>query len=194
MTLLLNSAGDKMGKTASGAVWLDPNKTSPYDFYQYWRNTDDADVIKCLRMLTFLPLEEISEMENRKGSELNRAKEILAYELTSLVHGAKDADEAKETAKALFSSGGSDSMPTTELTESDFEEDRADILTLLVRSGLCPSKSDARRAVEQGGVEVNGEKITEFSKKLTRSELSGSGAVIKKGKKSFNRVVFKGNR
>ncbi|MCL1828716.1 MAG: tyrosine--tRNA ligase [Oscillospiraceae bacterium] len=192
MTLLLNSEGEKMGKTKSGAVWLDRDKTSPYEFYQYWRNTGDNDVIKCLRMLTFLPLEEIKELEKAKGNELNRVKEILAFELTSLVHGTKDANEAIEAAKALFSPGGavSDSVPTTELTLADFTEDQADILTLLVRSGLCPSKSDARRAVEQGGVEINGEKVTEFSKKLTKAELSGPGVMIKKGKKSFNRVVF----
>lgn len=191
ITLLLNSEGKKMGKTASGAVWLDPNKTSPFEFYQYWRNVGDDDVLKCIRMLTFLPLEEIDAMDTWEGSQLNKAKEILAFELTKLVHGEAEADKAREAAHALFSSGGADNMPTTELEESDLTDGGADILTLLVKSGLCPSKGDARRNVQQGGVEANGEKITEFSKCFTAADLSGDGVVLKRGKKKFNRVILK---
>ena len=150
ITLLLNSEGKKMGKTASGAVWLDPNKTSPYEFYQYWRNIADADVLKCIRMLTFLPLEQIDEMDKWEGSQLNRAKEILAYELTTLVHGKEEAEKAQETAREIFSSGGAADMPTSEMTDGDFTDDKVDILTILQKSGLCPSKSEARRAVQQG--------------------------------------------
>ncbi|SHI08036.1 tyrosyl-tRNA synthetase [Sporobacter termitidis DSM 10068] len=190
ITLLLTSEGKKMGKTASGAVWLDPNKTSPYDFFQYWRNVGDDDVIKCLKMLTFLPVAQIAEMEKWEGAELNRAKEILAHELTSLVHSREEADKALETARSLFSAGGADAMPTAALGEEDLTDGRADILTILVKSGLCPSKSEARRAVEQGGVEVDGEKITEFGAAFTREQLSG-GVVVKRGKKNFKRVVLK---
>jgi tyrosyl-tRNA synthetase len=191
ITLLLNSEGKKMGKTAKGAVWLDPEKTSPYEFYQYWRNVGDADVIKCLKMLTFLPLEEIQTMEGWEGAKLNQAKEILAYELTALVHSKEEAERAQETAHALFSSGGAADMPTAELTTDDLTDGAVDILSMLVKSGLCPSKSEARRAVQQGGVEAAGEKVTEFSKCFTVAELSGEGIVIKRGKKNFRRVVIR---
>jgi tyrosyl-tRNA synthetase len=191
ITLLLNSEGKKMGKTAAGAVWLDPEKTSPYDFYQYWRNVGDDDVLKCIKMLTFLPLEEISAMESWQGAELNRAKEILAYELTALVHSREEAEKAQETARALFSAGGAAEMPTAELTAADLTDGGMDILALLVKAGLCPSKSEARRAVEQGGVEADGEKITEFAKSFTAEQLAGDGIVVKRGKKSFKRVVMK---
>jgi tyrosyl-tRNA synthetase len=190
ITLLLNSEGQKMGKTVGGAVWLDPNKTSPFEFYQYWRNVEDADVIKCLKMLTFLPLEEIRAMEAWQGAELNRAKEILAYELTNLVHGREEAEKAQETARALFSVGNADEMPTVELTVDDLTNGAIDILSVLQKSGLCPSRSEARRAVEQGGVEAGGEKVTEFSKSFTAAELSGGGIVVKRGKKNFRRVVL----
>ncbi len=191
ITLLLNSEGKKMGKTASGAVWLDPNKTSPYDFYQYWRHVGDADVLKCIRMLTFLPLEQIDEMDKWQGSELNRAKEILAYELTSLVHGEAEAKKAESAAKALFGGAGDDaSMPTTELAADDLSDGKIDILTLLVKTGLCPSKGEARRNVQQGGVSVNDEKVSEISASFTAEELS-SGLTVRRGKKSFNRVVLK---
>jgi tyrosyl-tRNA synthetase len=191
ITLLLNSEGNKMGKTAKGAVWLDPNKTSPYEFYQYWRNVNDADVIKCLKMLTFLPLEEIQKMESWEGSQLNQAKEILAYELTALVHSKEEAERAQETAKALFSSGGAAEMPTCTLTEADLEDGRADILTILVKSGLCTSKGDARRNVQQGGVEADGEKVTDIALSFDGEKLRGDGIVVKRGKKNFRRVVIK---
>ena len=192
ITLLLNSEGKKMGKTASGAVWLDPNKTSPYDFYQYWRNVDDADVLKCIRMLTFLPLEQIDEMDKWEGSQLNTAKEILAYELTKLVHGEEEANKAQESARAIFGGGtGGADMPTTELTEADLEGGSVDILTLLVKTGLCPSKGEARRNVQQGGVEANGEKVTEFGRSFTAEDLSGEGVVLRRGKKKYQRVVLK---
>jgi tyrosyl-tRNA synthetase len=191
ITLLLNSEGQKMGKTVGGAVWLDPDKTSPFDFFQYWRNVGDADVIKCLKMLTFLPLEEIKAMEAWEGAELNRAKEILAYELTSLVHSSEEADKALETARALFSAGNAGDMPTAQLTEDDLTDGRIDILAILQKSGLCPSKSEARRAVEQGGVEAAGEKVTEFSKSFTADDLTGDGIVVKRGKKNFIRVTLK---
>lgn len=190
ITLLLNSEGQKMGKTVGGAVWLDPNKTSPFEFFQYWRNVGDDDVIKCLKMLTFLPLEEIRAMEAWEGAELNRAKEILAHELTSLVHSRSDADKAQETARALFSAGNAGEMPTVELTGDDMTDGVIDILSVLQKSGLCPSKSEARRAVEQGGVEAGGEKVTEFSKSFSAAELSGDGIVVKRGKKNFKRVVL----
>jgi tyrosyl-tRNA synthetase len=180
-----------MGKTVSGAVWLDPVKTSPFEFYQYWRNVADSDVIKCIKMLTFLPIDEIKSMEKWEGAELNRAKEILAYELTSLVHSKEEAEKAQETARALFSAGGASDMPTAELTEADFTDGTIDILSILQKSGLCPSKSEARRAVEQGGVEANGEKVSEFSKCFSIEELTGDGIVVKRGKKNFKRVVFK---
>ena len=191
ITLLLNSEGKKMGKTQSGAVWLDPEKTSPYDFYQYWRNVGDADVLKCLRMLTFLPLEQIDEMDKWEGSQLNTAKEILAYELTSLVHSREEAEKAQATARALFSGGGdSANMPTTRLSAEELSDGKIDILSLLVKSGLVPSKSEARRAVQQGGVEAGGEKVTDIAKSFDESELSGEGLVLKRGKKNYNRVVL----
>jgi tyrosyl-tRNA synthetase len=187
ITLLLNSEGKKMGKTAAGAVWLDPNKTSPYDFYQYWRNVGDDDVIKCLKMLTFLPVEEIEEMEKWEGAKLNEAKEILAFELTQLVHSTEEAEKSRETSRSLFSAGGAAEMPTLVLNAEDLADGFADILTLLQRTGLCPSRSEARRAIEQGGVEVDGEKITEFAASFGADRLKG-GIVIKRGKKKFYRV------
>ena len=190
ITLLTDSQGHKMGKTAGNAVWLDPNKTSPYEFYQYWRNVDDADVLKCIRMLTFLPLEQIDAMSSWEGSQLNRAKEILAFELTSMVHGEEEAKKAEASAKALFSGGGSsDDMPTTELNEADFTDGAVDIMTLLVKSGLCPSKSDARRNIQQGGVTVNDEKVTELGKLYTLEDVK-AGLVIRRGKKNYNKVVM----
>ena len=192
ITLLLNSEGKKMGKTQSGAVWLDPEKTSPYDFYQYWRNIADNDVLKCLRMITFLPLEQIDEMDKWEGAKLNEAKEILAYELTMLVHNKEEADKAQEAAKALFSNGGDlTNIPTTELSQEDLADGKLDIVSLLVKCGLCPSKSEARRAVEQGGVEAAGEKVSELAKSFSAEELSGEGVVLKRGKKSYNRVILK---
>ena len=191
ITLLLNSEGNKMGKTASGAVWLDPNKTSPFEFYQYWRNVDDADVMKCIRMLTFLPLEQIDEMDKWEGSQLNKAKEILAYELTSLVHGEEEAKKAETAAKALFVGGGdSEHMPTTEIAEADLTDDAMDIMTVLVKSGLCDSKSDARRNIQQGGVTVDDEKVTDISKTYSADELK-NGIVVRRGKKNFNKVILK---
>ena len=190
ITLLLNSEGKKMGKTAAGAVWLDPNKTSPYEFYQYWRNVEDADVLKCIRMLTFLPLEQIDEMDSWEGSQLNRAKEILAYELTSLVHGEEEAKKAEASAKALFGGDGdSEHMPTAELAESDFADGSIDIMTLLVKSGLCTTKSDARRNVQQGGVTVNDDKVTDIAKSYTCDEVK-AGLVVRRGKKSFKKVTL----
>ncbi len=190
ITLLLNSEGKKMGKTASGAVWLDPNKTSPFDFYQYWRNVEDADVLKCIRMLTFLPLEQIDEMDKWEGSQLNRAKEILAYELTALVHGEEEAKKAEEGAKALFGgAGNSENMPTTELAEADLVDGALDLMTLLVKTGLCTTKSDARRNIQQGGVTVNDEKITDIGKKYTADELR-AGLIIRRGKKNYNKVTL----
>ena len=191
ITLLTDSQGKKMGKTAGNAVWLDANKTSPYDFYQYWRNVDDADVMKCIRMLTFLPLEQIREMESWEGSRLNQAKEILAFELTAMVHGEDEARKAEAAAKALFGGGpASADMPTTELSETDLSEAAADIMTLLVKTGLCPSKSDARRNIQQGGVTANEEKITDIARSFTREELK-KGIVLKRGKKSFHKVILK---
>ena len=191
ITLLLNSEGNKMGKTASGAVWLDPNKTSPFEFYQYWRNVGDADVLKCIRMLTFLPLEQIDEMDKWEGSQLNKAKEILAYELTSLVHGEEEAKKAETAAKALFVGGGdSEHMPTTEIAEADLTDGAMDIMTVLVKSGLCDSKSDARRNIQQGGVTVDDEKVTDISKTYSADELK-NGIVVRRGKKNFNKVILK---
>ena len=185
ITLLLNSEGKKMGKTSSGAVWLDPNKTSPYDFYQYWRNVDDADVLKCIRMLTFLPLEQIDEMDSWEGSQLNKVKEILAYELTSLVHGEEQAKKAEAGAKALFGGAGSmDNIPTFTLAA----EDANDIVTILVKTGLCSSNGDARRNIQQGGVTVNDEKVTDFKKTYTDEELR-EGILVKRGKKNFFKVT-----
>ena len=187
ITLLLNSEGKKMGKTANGAVWLDPNKTSPFDFYQYWRNIGDADVLKCIRMLTFLPLDQIDEMDKWEGGQLNRAKEILAHELTELVHGKEEADKAEESAKALFGAGNAADMPTATLKSDDFTDGSIDILTVLVKAGLVPSKSEARRAVEQGGVSVDGDKVTEI-KKLYAPEDMNDGIVVRRGKKSYKKV------
>ena len=191
ITLLLNSEGKKMGKTASGAVWLDPNKTSPFEFFQYWRNVDDADVLKCIRMLTFLPLEEIDKMSSWEGSQLNEAKEILAYELTKLVHGQEEADKAKAASKALFAGGGdTEHMPTTELTNDDFGGGSIDVLTLLVKCGLAASKGEARRLVQQGGVSVNDEKVTAIETTFGCEQFTGDGVVIKKGKKVFHKAVL----
>ena len=190
ITLLTDSQGHKMGKTAGNAVWLDPNKTSPYEFYQYWRNVGDGDVLKCIRMLTFLPLEQIDEMSNWEGSQLNRAKEILAYELTSLVHGEEEAKKAEDSAKALFAGGGSiETMPTTEIAESELSDGAMDIMTILVRSGLCASKSEARRNIQQGGVTVDDEKITDISKSYSADELK-KGIVVRRGKKNYNKVIL----
>ena len=191
ITLLLNSEGKKMGKTASGAVWLDPNKTSPFEFFQYWRNVDDADVLKCIRMLTFLPLEEIDKMAGWEGSQLNEAKEILAYELTKLVHGEEEAEKAKAASKALFAgSGDTEHMPTTELTNDDFGGGSIDVLTLLVKCGLAASKGEARRLVQQGGVTVNDEKVTAIETTFGCEQFTGDGVVIKKGKKVFHKAVL----
>ena len=193
ITLLLNSEGKKMGKTQSGAVWLDPNKTSPFDFYQYWRNVDDADVIKCMKLLTFLPLEEIQEMEKWEGSQLNKAKEILAFQLTELVHGTEEAKKAEAGAKALFA-GGADTehMPTTELAAEDFDEEgNIDLISLLVKSALVTTRSEGRRAIEQGGVSVDGEKVTDIRHVLSKDTLTGDGIVLKRGKKKFNKVFVK---
>ena len=190
ITLLLNSEGKKMGKTASGAVWLDPNKTSPFEFYQYWRNVNDGDVLKCIRMLTFLPLEQIDEMESWEGSQLNRAKEILAYELTALVHGEEEAKKAEEAAKALFGGGADDSnMPCTELCSDDLSDGKLDIMAALVKSGLCASKSEARRNITQGGVSANDVKITDISVSFTENELK-AGVVLRRGKKNYNKLVL----
>lgn len=191
ITLLLNSEGKKMGKTAKGAVWLDPEKTSPFEFYQYWRNVDDSDVLKCIRMLTFLPLEEIDKMESWEGAKLNEAKEILAYELTKLVHGEEEAARAQESARALFSSGNAAEMPTVELTSEDLTDDAIGILNLLAKSGMVPSNSEARRAVQQGGVAIDGEKITDVHATVSADRLSGDGLVLKKGKKNFRRMKLK---
>lgn len=192
ITLLLNSDGKKMGKTQKGAVWLDPNKTTPFEFYQYWRNVADSDVLKCLRMLSFLPLEQIDEMDKWEGSRLNRAKEILAYELTMLVHGEEEAKRAEEAAKALFTGGGSsENMPMTTLTDDLFTDDAIDILGILVAAGLASSRSEARRAVEQGGVAVGGEKVVDFKASYTKDEIAAGEFIVRKGKKSFRRIVIK---
>ena len=191
ITLLLNSEGKKMGKTASGAVWLDPNKTSPFEFYQYWRNVGDADVLKCIRMLTFLPLEQIEEMDKWEGSQLNRAKEILAYELTALVHGEEEAKAAEASSKALFGGRGDDeNMPMTEITINDLSDGVIDIMTALVKTGLCASKSEARRNIQQGGVSVNDEKVADISVSYDADTLK-NGIVIKRGKKNFNKLILK---
>ena len=192
INLLLNSEGQKMGKTQSGAVWLDPNKTSPFDFFQYWRNVADSDVLKCIRMLTFLPLEQIDEMDKWEGAKLNEAKEILAYELTKLVHGEEEAKKAKEASHALFAGGGvSAHMPTVEVTADDLYNDKLDIMAVLVKASLCESRSDARRAVQQGGVSVDGEKVTDISTSYTLDEFAGEGKVVKRGKKKFAKVISK---
>ena len=189
ITLLLNSEGKKMGKTASGAVWLDPNKTTPYDFYQYWRNVGDQDVLKCIRMLTFLPIEQIDEMDKWEGSQLNRAKEILAYELTALVHGEEEAKKAEESAKALFGAGGNNAnMPTSTLTDADFENGNINVLSMLVATGLCPSRGEARRLVQQGGVTIDDVKVASIDESLARERFEGEGVIVRKGKKVFHRV------
>lgn len=189
ITLLLNSEGKKMGKTASGAVWLDPNKTSPYDFYQYWRNVDDADVLKCIRMLTFLPLEQIEEMDAWEGAQLNRAKEILAYELTTLVHGKEEADKAQDAAKSIFGGGqSSENMPTTALTDDDFQDGTIGVLTLLVKCGLAASNGEARKLVQGGGVSIDGEKVADFKMTLSVADFAEE-RIIKKGKKTFHKVI-----
>ena len=190
ITLLLNSEGKKMGKTQSGAVWLDANKTSPFEFYQYWRNVADADVLKCLRMLTFLPLEQIDEMDKWEGAQLNQAKEILAYELTKLVHGEEEAVRAQNSAHALLSAGSAAEMPSAKLTDEDSTDDKIDILNLLHKSGLVPSKSEARRAVQQGGVAVDGEKVTDISTTYEKDEFQGDGKVVRRGKKNFRKVTL----
>ncbi len=193
ITLLMNSEGKKMGKTASGAVWLDPNKTSPYEFYQYWRNVGDDDVLKCIRMLTFLPLEEIDKMDHWEGAQLNTAKEILAYELTKLVHGEEEATKAQETARGLFSKGGDTAnMPATALTPADLTDGAIGVIELMLRCGLVPSKGEARRLIQQGGVEVAGEKVKEISAAVTADQLAGDGIVLKKGKKVFHRAYLEG--
>ena len=191
ITLLLNSEGKKMGKTQSGAVWLDPEKTSPFDFYQYWRNITDGDVLKCLRMLTFLPIEQIDEMDQWEGSQLNQAKEILAYELTKLVHGQEEAEKAQISARELFTGGNAANMPSCELEEEDFTDGTVDILTILQKSGLAPSRSEARRNVEQGGVTVDGDTVSDLKAVFTKEQFSGEGLVVKRGKKKFVRVVVK---
>ncbi|MCR5032660.1 MAG: tyrosine--tRNA ligase [Lachnospiraceae bacterium] len=190
ITLLLNSEGKKMGKTQKGAVWLDPNKTSPFEFYQYWRNIADADVLKCIRMLTFLPMEQIDEMDKWEGSQLNQAKEILAYELTKLVHSEEEAGKAQEAAKALFGGGASGAeVPTAKLDDGAFTDNSIDIISLLVATGLVPSRSEGRRAVEQGGVTVNDEKVTDLKQTFAREQFDGDGLLVRKGKKSFKKIV-----
>ena len=189
ITLLLNSEGKKMGKTQSGAVWLDPNKTTPFDFYQYWRNVGDADVLKCIRMLTFLPLEEIDAMDKWEGSQLNKAKEILAFELTKLVHGEEEAEKAQNAAKAIFGAGSSENMPTEALKDEDFIDGKIDILSILVKAGLTPSRSEARRAVEQGGVTVENDKVTDIKKLYTKEEIA-NGLVVRRGKKAYKKVTL----
>ena len=191
ITLLLNSEGKKMGKTQKGAVWLDPNKTSPFEFYQYWRNVADADVLKCIRMLTFLPLEEIDKMNDWEGSQLNTAKEILAFELTKLVHGEEEAVKAQEAARALFSSGNAANMPTAELADEDFTDGKIDVISILVKSGLVPSRSEGRRAIEQGGVNIDGEKVTDIKAEVAKEAIAGEGIVVKRGKKNFRKVICK---
>ncbi len=191
ITLLLNSEGKKMGKTQKGAVWLDPNKTSPFEFYQYWRNVADADVLKCLRMLTFLPLEQIDEMDRWEGSQLNQAKEILAFELTKLVHGEEEASKAQESARALFSTGAAAEMPTSELAEEDFTDGRIDMISVLCKAGLVASRSEGRRAIEQGGVTLGNEKVTDVKAAFGKDTFAGEGAVVKRGKKNFRRVILK---
>ena len=192
ITLLLNSEGKKMGKTQSGAVWLDPEKTSPFDFYQYWRNVADADVLRCLRMLTFLPLEQIDEMDKWEGSQLNNAKEILAFELTKLIHGQEEAKKAEEASRALFQGQGSlENMPTHQLNQEDFNEEGViDILAVLQKSGLAPSRAEARRNVEQGGVSINGEQTKDIKKAFEKEAFMGDGMIVKRGKKNFMKVTL----
>ena len=188
ITLLLNSEGKKMGKTQSGAVWLDPEKTSPFDFYQYWRNVGDDDVMKCIRMLTFLPIDEIEAMSSWQGAQLNEAKDILAYELTKLVHGEEEAERARAASRALFAGGAGADVPTVTLADSDFADGRVDILTMLVASGLTPSRSEARRAVQQGGVTLDGEKIDDIAASFTKEELA-EGRLLRRGKKSYKKIL-----
>jgi tyrosyl-tRNA synthetase len=190
ITLLLNSEGNKMGKTQKGAVWLDPDKTSPFEFYQYWRNVQDADVLKCIRMLTFLPIEQIEEMKDWEGSQLNQAKEILAYELTNLVHGEEEAKKAQDSAKALFAEGSAENMPVWTPAEEDFQDGKIDILDILAKSGLTKSRSEARRAVEQGGVTVDNEKVSDMKASYPREAFAEDGVIVKRGKKNFKRVVI----
>ncbi len=190
ITLLLNSEGKKMGKTQSGAVWLDPEKTSPFEFYQYWRNVGDANVLKCLRMLTFLPLEQIDEMDKWEGSQLNTAKEILAFELTKLVHGEEEATKAQESARALFSGGNAANMPTATITEENLRDGEIDIMGLLVASGLCASRSEARRAVQQGGVAVNGEKVASIEASYKPEDINKEDFVLRRGKKNYRKIIF----
>ena len=188
ITLLTDSQGNKMGKTAGNAVWLDPNKTSPFDFYQYWRNVDDVDVLKCLRMLTFLPLEQIEEMAHWEGSQLNEAKSILAFELTKLVHGEEEAQKAQEGAKALFGAGGNtENMPTTLLAENDFSNGEISVLDLLVKTGLAASKGEGRRLIQQGGISLNGEKVTDIGQIVKESDFTDRTLILKKGKKVFGK-------
>ncbi len=191
ITLLLNSEGNKMGKTANGAVWLDPNKTSPFEFYQYWRNVADADVFKCMRMLTFLSLEEIEEIEKWEGNRINEAKEVLAFELTKLVHSEEEAIKAQESSRALFSGAAHADMPTTEIEEADLNDGVIDLISLLVKAELAPTRSEARRNIEQGGVTVDGEKVSDVKATFTKDALAGDGMVIKRGKKKFKKVVLK---
>ena len=190
INLLLNSEGKRMGKTQSGAVWLDPNKTTPFEFFQYWRNVSDADVLKCIRMLTFLPLEEIDKMESWEGAQLNEAKEILAFELTKLVHGEEEATKAKEASHALFAGGANNAnMPTVTITAEDFPDGELDIISVLVKAGLCDSRGDGRRNIQQGGVSVADEKVTDISTKYTLDDFKGEGLIIRRGKKKFAKVV-----
>ena len=190
INLLLNSEGKKMGKTQSGAVWLDPNKTTPFEFFQYWRNVSDADVLKCIRMLTFLPLEEIDKMESWEGAQLNEAKEILAFELTKLVHGEEEATKAKEASHALFAGGSNNTnMPTVTVTAEDFPDGELDIISVLAKAGLCESRGDGRRNIQQGGVSVNDEKVTDISTKYTLDDFKGEGLIIRRGKKKFAKVI-----
>ena len=191
ITLLLNSEGNKMGKTANGAVWLDPNKTSPFEFYQYWRNVADADVFKCMRMLTFLSLEEIEEIEKWEGNRINEAKEVLAFELTKLIHSEEEAIKAQESSRALFSGAAHADMPTTEIEEADLTDGVIDLISLLVKAELAPTRSEARRNIEQGGVTVDGEKVSDVKATFTKDALAGDGMVIKRGKKKFKKVVLK---
>ena len=191
ITLLLNSEGNKMGKTANGAVWLDPNKTTPFEFYQYWRNVSDADVFKCMRMLTFLSLEEIEEIEKWEGNRINEAKEVLAFELTKLVHSEEEAIKAQESSRALFSGAAHADMPTTEIEEADLTDGAIDLISLLVKAELAPTRSEARRNIEQGGVTVDGEKVSDVKATFTKDTLASEGMVIKRGKKKFKRVVLK---
>lgn len=191
ITLLLNSEGKKMGKTQKGAVWLDPEKTSPFEFYQYWRNVADADVLKCLRMLTFLPLEQIDEMDHWEGSQLNQAKEILAYELTNLVHGEEEAKKSQESARALFSTGVAAQMPTCELTDEDMEDGSIDLISVLCKAGLVNTRSEGRRAIEQGGVTVGEDKVTDVKAAYAKDAFAGEGLVVKRGKKNFRKIIVK---